>query len=41
MAMAMEFVSEGDMHGLLHDKSKVLDWGIKLRIAVDIARGFI
>lgn len=39
MAMVMEIVNHGDLHQFLANKDLPLDWGLRLRIAWDIAKG--
>lgn len=38
-AMVMDFVACGDLYGFLHDEKSLVDWPIRLKIALDIAKG--
>jgi serine/threonine protein kinase len=38
-AIVMEFIPYGNLHHYLRDKTKPLDWSLRLKIALDIAKG--
>ena len=39
LSMVMELVSGGDLWGYLHDEEAPLDWQIRYKLAIDMARG--
>lgn len=41
MAMVMEFIPHGDLHGVIHNKQITFDWKYRLRIVWDIVQGYL
>lgn len=38
-AMILELINHGDMYQLIADKSKEIDWPLRMKIVLDIAKG--
>jgi serine/threonine protein kinase len=38
-AMILELINFGDLHGLIHDPSKEIDWHFRMKIILDMVKG--